>query len=418
MKRSLDEWLAWQESAHDKAWDLGLERIGAVWQAMGAPRLAQHIITVAGTNGKGSCVCWVEGICRAHGASVASFSSPHLRDYRERIRFDGAWVDADELVAAFEAIDAARGDISLSYFEWSALAAFCLIARRQPQVAVLEVGLGGRLDATNLIDADAAIITRIGLDHQDWLGDNIDSIAREKAGILRANQRVFLADRTPPAVLAATAASLGAELYRFGAELHAEEEAGGIAVRVPGFAANLPKPPLMPGAHQYGHLTASLAALAPWLQLDAARVAKAILHTQNPARLMQLPGEPRWLIDVAHNADSAEVLAAWLHNMPRNGGRFIALCGMLRDKDHHAIYRHLAPEIDLWVLGGLDGARGTDVETLAAHAREAGIAAEKLLSCGDIYAAYQHVCTLAQPEDTVVVFGSFVTVAAVLEKHT
>ena len=418
MKRSLDEWLAWQESAHDKAWDLGLERIGNVWRAMGAPRLAHHIITVAGTNGKGSCVCWTESLCRAHGASVASFSSPHLRDYRERIRFDGAWVDADELVAAFEAIDAARGDISLSYFEWSALAAFYLIARRQPQVAVLEVGLGGRLDATNLIDADAAIITRIGLDHQDWLGDNIDSIAREKAGIIRAKQRVFLADRTPPAVLAATAASLGAELYRFGAELHAEEAAGGIAVRVPGFAATLPKPPLMPGAHQYGHLTACLAALAPWLQLDAARVAKAILHTQNPARLMQLPGEPRWLIDVAHNADSAEVLAAWLHNMPRDGGRFIALCGMLRDKDHHAIYRHLAPEIDLWVLGGLDGARGTDVETLAAHAREAGIAAEKLLSCGDIYAAYQHVCTLAQPEDTVVVFGSFVTVAAVLEKHT
>ena len=156
MKRSLDEWLAWQESAHDKAWDLGLERIGNVWRAMGAPRLARHIITVAGTNGKGSCVCWTEGLCQAHGASVASFSSPHLSDYRERIRFDGAWVDEAELVAAFEAVDAARGDISLSYFEWSALAAFHLIARRQPQVAVLEVGLGGRLDATNLIDAEAA----------------------------------------------------------------------------------------------------------------------------------------------------------------------------------------------------------------------------------------------------------------------
>ncbi|RKW08322.1 MAG: bifunctional folylpolyglutamate synthase/dihydrofolate synthase, partial [Cardiobacterium sp.] len=139
MNRSLHEWLAWQETAHDKAWDLGLHRIGAVWQAMGAPRLAAHIITVAGTNGKGSCVCWTEGLCQAHGVSVASFSSPHLSDYRERIRFDGDWVAEDALVAAFEAVDAARGDISLSYFEWSALAAFHLIARRQPQVAVLEV---------------------------------------------------------------------------------------------------------------------------------------------------------------------------------------------------------------------------------------------------------------------------------------
>ena len=418
MKRSLHEWLAWQETAHDKAWDLGLHRIGAVWQAMGAPRLARHIITVAGTNGKGSCVCWTEGLCQAHGASVASFSSPHLSDYRERIRFDGAWVDEAELVAAFEAVDAARGDISLSYFEWSALAAFHLIARRQPQVAVLEVGLGGRLDATNLIDADAAIITRIGLDHQDWLGNTIDSIAREKAGIMRAGQRVFLPDAHPPTVLGEHAAALGATVYRYGTELHVAEHADSITVSVPGFTADLPRPPLMPGAHQYGHLAATLAALAPWIALDPARVRHAVQHTQNPARLMQIPGRPRWLFDVAHNADSAEVLAAWLHDMPRDGGRFIALCGMLRDKDHHAIYRHLAPEIDQWILAGLGGPRGTDIQTLAAHAREAGIAAEKLLSCDDIPAAYHRARDLARPEDTVVVFGSFVTVAAVLEKHT
>jgi len=209
MKRSLHEWLAWQETAHDKAWDLGLHRIGAVWQAMGAPRLARHIITVAGTNGKGSCVCWTEGLCQAHGVSVASFSSPHLSDYRERIRFDGDWVAEDALVAAFEAVDAARGDISLSYFEWSALAAFHLIARRQPQVAVLEVGLGGRLDATNLIDADAAIITRIGLDHQDWLGDTIDSIAREKAGILRPNVPAACGNRFEISLDSGTACGVG-----------------------------------------------------------------------------------------------------------------------------------------------------------------------------------------------------------------
>ena len=215
MKRTLSEWLDWQETAHDKAWDLGLKRVSTVWQALGAPRLATHIITVAGTNGKGSCVCWIEAICRAHGVSVASFTSPHLHDYRERIRFDGEWVTADALVAAFETIDAARGDISLSYFEWSALAAFWLTAQRQPTVAVLEVGLGGRLDATNIIDADAAIITRIGLDHQDWLGHDIPAIAAEKAGILRPGQRVYLPDAHPPAVLCERAAALGASAYRY-----------------------------------------------------------------------------------------------------------------------------------------------------------------------------------------------------------
>ena len=416
MKRTLSEWLDWQETAHDKAWDLGLKRVSTVWQALGAPRLATHIITVAGTNGKGSCVCWIEAICRAHGVSVASFTSPHLHDYRERIRFDGEWIAPDALVAAFETIDAARGDISLSYFEWSALAAFWLTAQRQPTVAVLEVGLGGRLDATNIIDADAAIITRIGLDHQDWLGHDIPTIAIEKAGILRPGQRVYLPDAHPPAVLCEHAAALGASAYRYGQELRVDAQADGLHLDLPGYHGTLPYPTHMHGAHQYGHLAATLAALAPWLQLDAARVTQAVLHTQNPARLMQIPGSPRWLFDVAHNADSAEVLAAWLHDMPRHG-RFIALCGMLRDKDHHAIYRHLAPEIDQWILAGLGGPRGTDVATLAAHAREAGIAAEKLLSCDDIPAAYHHARTLARPEDTVVVFGSFVTVAAVLEKH-
>jgi len=417
MKRSLHEWLAWQETAHDKAWDLGLHRIGAVWQAMGAPRLARHIITVAGTNGKGSCVCWTEGLCQAHGASVASFSSPHLSDYRERIRFDGAWVDEAELVAAFEAVDAARGDISLSYFEWSALAAFHLIARRQPQVAVLEVGLGGRLDATNLIDAEAAIITRIGLDHQDWLGDTIDSIAREKAGIIRPGQRVYLADSHPPAILGEHAAALGASAYRYGQELRVDAQADGLHLDLPGYHDILPYPTHMHGAHQYGHLAAAIAALAPWLALDTAKLAAACESAQNPARLTLIDGKPRWLYDVAHNADSAEILARYLHDLPRRGGRTIALCSILRDKDQHAIYRHLAPEIDEWVLAGLPGARGSDSATLTAHAVEAGIPREHIHPCDDIPAACQRARVLATPADTIAVFGSFVTVAAVQKEQ-
>ncbi|WP_298643633.1 Mur ligase family protein [uncultured Cardiobacterium sp.] len=413
MKRTLSEWLAWQETAHDKAWDPGLERAAAVWQALGAPRLAAHTITVAGTNGKGSCVCWLEAICRAHGVSVASFTSPHLHDYRERIRFDGAWVAVDALAAAFDTIDAARGDISLSYFEWSALAALWLIAQRQPAVAVLEVGLGGRLDATNIIDADAAIITRIGLDHQEWLGHDIPAIAAEKAGILRPGQRVYLPDAHPPAVLYERAAALGATTNSYGQELRATAEADGLHISVPGYHDTLPYPTHMHGAHQYGHLAAAIAALAPWLALDTAKLAAACESAQNPARLSLIDGEPRWLYDVAHNADSAEILARYLHDLPRRGGRIIALCSILRDKDQRAIYRHLAPEIDEWVLAPLPGARGSDIGTLTAHAVAAGIARKNIHPCDDIPAACRLARTLAAPLDTIAVFGSFVTVAAV-----
>lgn len=159
--KTLNDWLRWQEDNHPQSIDLGLERVGEVWQRLGAPKLAQHTIIVAGTNGKGSCVRWAEEICRAHGVSVASFTSPHLLNYRERIRFNNEMVGEEALIVAFNLIDQLRGQISLTYFEWSALTGLHLIAKRYPEVAVIEVGLGGRLDATNLIDADMAILTRI-----------------------------------------------------------------------------------------------------------------------------------------------------------------------------------------------------------------------------------------------------------------
>lgn len=418
MKRSLPQWLQWQEHAHDKAWDLGLERIRTVWQRLPLKsfRIAKHIITVAGTNGKGSCVCWAEEICRLHGISVASFTSPHLRDYRERIRFNGVSVEPNRLIQAFEIIDKARGDISLSYFEWSALAAFYLMATAKTEIAVLEVGLGGRLDATNLIDADVAIMTRIGLDHQDWLGHDTESIAREKAGIMRHKQRVFLADRHPPQIFYRRGEELQAQIYSLGKELTAENCAGNLHINVPGFEAVLPLPVYMYGEHQYGHLAAVLAALAPWFSLDKEKVCRAVCITRNEGRLMLYPGKPGWLFDVAHNADSAEVLAGYLHAFDRGGGRIIAICGMLKDKDHHAVFRHLCPEIDYWLLTGLTGSRATDSNTLTQHALDSGIAAQKLSSFPDITAALAAARQMALPQDTLVVFGSFVTVSATLEK--
>ncbi|MDO5090992.1 MAG: folylpolyglutamate synthase/dihydrofolate synthase family protein [Cardiobacteriaceae bacterium] len=411
----LAAWLAWQENAHAKAWDLGLERIGRVWQALGAPRIAEHIVTVAGTNGKGSTVAFSEALCIAHGVSVASLTSPHLLDYRERIRFDGAKASAADLCAAFDAIDAARGDISLTYFEWNALAAFWLMAKRRLQVAVLEVGLGGRLDAVNLIDADAAIFTRIGLDHTDWLGDSLAQIAREKAGILRAGQTVALADATPPPALLELAQTQARQLWRFGHELRVRADGDTLDIALPDFHARVAAPANMPGAHQHGHLAAALAILGQWFPLRADAVNRAMHNVRLTGRLMPLTRDGDWLIDVAHNADSAEVLAAHLHTLRARYPRILILCGMLRDKDQQAVFRTLKPLADQWFLASLPGERGSRAQDLAAQATLAGIPQDTQHPHADVTRALAALDAHAQPGDLRVVMGSFVTVSQVLE---
>lgn len=407
-------WLSWQETAHPKSWDLGLARIGRVWRVLGAPRIAEHILTVAGTNGKGSCVAWGEAICRAHGVAVASFTSPHLLDYRERIRIDGEMVAAEPLCAAFDRIDRARGEVSLTFFEWSALAAFLVMAERRPRVALLEVGLGGRLDAVNLLDADAVVFTSIGLDHRDWLGETIEEIAGEKAGVLRKRQRVAFADPDPPSLLLDRAMALGGERLRYGRELTAVSEGERLSLVLPQGRYDLPLPPHMPGAHQYGHLTAVAALLGNWFALDARAMAVASREANHPGRLMLKDGAPRYLIDVAHNDDSAAVLADHLAWIRRPNERFFIVCGILCDKDHHAIFSQLEPLAAGWFLGSLFGARGTAVETLGEHARKAGVAADKLVSCPDIPHALAAAQSAAGAGDMIVVMGSFVTVSEIL----
>ncbi len=413
-KGDLGAWLAWQEGTHPKAWDPGLLRIGRVWRALGAPRIAEHILTVAGTNGKGSCVAWAEAICRAHGVDTASFTSPHLLDYRERIRFDGEMIAADVLCAAFDTIDAARGETSLTFFEWSALAAFVVMAKRRPRVAILEVGLGGRLDAVNLLAADAVIFTAIGMDHQDWLGGTLTEIAGEKAGVLRKGQRVAFADACPPATVIDRATTLHAELLRYGAELEASREGERLLLTLPQGSYDLPLPAHIPGAHQYGHFAAVAAILGNWFTLDPQALSVALEEAKHPGRLMLQDGAPRYLIDVAHNADSAAVLADYLAQIHRPGERFFIVCGMLRDKDHHAIFSRLEPLAAAWFFGSLFGARGTAGETLAEHGREAGIAANKLVSYPHILPALSAAQSAAGAGDTIVVMGSFVTVSQVL----
>lgn len=416
-RRDLSAWLSWQEANHPKAWDLGLERIGRVWQALGGGRIAEHVVIVAGTNGKGSCVRWCEALAVAHGVSVLTFTSPHLYDYRERIRFDGEYVDADALVAAFTAIDAARGETTLTYFEWAALAAFYLCRARMPQLAVLEVGLGGRLDATNLIDADAAIITRIGLDHMDWLGTDVAQIAQEKAGVMRHGQTVALADAHPPLAIVQQADALGVRLWQQGAALCTQRDATALLVDVPNFTATLPLPHLMPGVHQDGQLAACIAVLAQWFTLHVDLVADVVRETAHRGRLMWYPQPAHradLLLDVAHNQDSAEILRDFLLPLRARYRRIWCVCGMLRDKAHEAVFMMLRDVVDEWVLCSLGGARGYPAARLAEAAHGVGIVTRHLHLAEDCAAGLAMV--QAQAGELVVVMGSFVTVADVLKR--
>ena len=220
--QTLDQWLAWQETAHRTAIDLGLERVGEVARRLGLTRPAAPVITIAGTNGKGSCVAYFEAIHQAAGRRVGAYTSPHLLRYNERVRVAGLPVTDEALCEAFARIDTARGDISLSYFEFGTLAALEVFRQQTVDVILLEVGLGGRLDAVNILDADLALITSIGLDHVEWLGEDRESIGREKAGIMRAGRPVVCGDREPPGAILAHAASVGATLYRIGEEFDVE----------------------------------------------------------------------------------------------------------------------------------------------------------------------------------------------------
>ena len=307
--RDLAGWLQYQERINPRTIELGLARVRAVWEAMGAPRPAPTVITVGGTNGKGSTVAFLEAMLQAAGYRVGCFTSPHLLRYNERVRIDGKDIDDAALVASFERIEAARGELLLTYFEFGTLAAIDLIARSGVDVAVLEVGLGGRLDAVNIIDADAAIVTSVDLDHQEWLGGDRDTIGREKAFIARASRPLVLGEAEPPARLLETARQIGAN----------------VLIRGTHFGA-APGAPAMSGDFQRFNAAAAVAALRalPDLKVDDAAMAVGLAAARVPARLQVLPGQPAVVVDVAHNPHAARALA-----LPagRDLGRTLAAAG-------------------------------------------------------------------------------------------
>lgn len=405
----LSAWLAYQETLHPRSIELGLQRVAEVARRLELTAAIGCTLTVGGTNGKGSSATLASLVYREAGYRVGLFTSPHLLRYSERIAIDGHEAEEAALCAAFEDIETARGDIQLTYFEFGTLAALLLFARAAVDVQVLEVGLGGRLDAVNLVDADAALVTSIGLDHLDWLGPDRDSVGREKAGIFRAGRPAICAESHPPVTIGDHARELGADLCLIGRDFNYEvgDSSWSWQGRQRVYAA-LPLPGLG-GSAQLSNASGVLAAveaLQPLRPVDEAAIHRALPRLQLPGRFER---RGRVILDVAHNAEAAAVLAERLRTLPGPGRAWLVL-GMLSDKPVEAVCAALAPCVVGAIFAGLPPPRGIPAPELQRRAAAAGLSG---LAANDPAAALALAMTLAAPEDFIVVCGSFLTVADV-----
>ena len=420
--RSLNDWLAQQLAQHPKEIDLSLERVRAVAQRLGLLPWRLLTVIVGGTNGKGSTVAMLTALGRAAGLRTGTYTSPHLQRYNERVAIDAVPIDDASLCAAFERIESARGQgdaaISLTFFEWGTLAAFEIFAREAVDLVVLEVGLGGRLDATNIVDADVAVLCSVSLDHTEWLGPTVEHIGAEKAGIFRPGRPVILGNADLPRSVYAALESLACDARRPGREFAVREQGVGSWVWAAGARALGPLPyPALEGPVQLANAAAALAAFdalghVPLTTEIAARAFRDVRLRGRFQRVAEFPvGGPEWILDVAHNAGAAAALAQTLRATPC-AGRTLAVVGILADKDAHAIGAALAPVVDEWVLAGLDGPRGCDAEQLR---RRLPDDCRSTVLAPNVHEACAAALALAERGDRIVVFGSFHTIGPALD---
>ncbi len=416
--RSLADWLAYLEQLHPTAIDMGLDRVRAVAARMAMTRPAPLVVTVTGTNGKGSTCAFIASLLNAQGLKIGSYSSPHLLRYNERVLLSGREASDAELCEAFAVVEAARGEISLTYFEMGTLAAFWLFERAGLDAVVLEVGLGGRLDAVNIVDADLAVITNIGLDHADWLGNSRESVAYEKAGILREGKPALCGDLDPPQPLLDHANSLSAPLLLRGRDFDLAMGAGDWhwrGVDAAGAPLELHGLPLLTLPMENAALALQAYAMLglPW---DPARLARALLQTQVVGRLdsRQVVWNGRriaLLLDVGHNPHAAAFLAQRLEQRPVAGTR-LAVFGLLADKDLSGVLDALVPSISDWAVAPLPTPRTQSATQLAQALLERGASVSEYAT---IEQALDAQCARAESVDEILVFGSFYCVAAALE---
>ncbi len=415
--RTFTEWLQWIETLHPRSIDLGLERVHAMLDAIALRRPPFTVITVGGTNGKGSTVTMCDAILRAAGYRVGAYTSPHLVRFNERVRVQGRMASDEELRAAFERIEARRGGTSLTYFEYGTIAALDIFREQQIDIAVLEVGMGGRLDAVNAVAPDAAIVTSIGIDHTNWLGPDRESIAREKAGIFRAGRPAICGDADPPASLLEAAERVGASLQLYGRDFRAIPAEGGWSFQFDGQTrSGLPFPALR-GAYQLRNAACALTALATLADrfpLTQAHIREGLLAAIVPGRFQVIAGTPSIILDVAHNVQAAEALALNLkqHRVP---GRTHAVFGMLTDKAIADVARAVADQVDCWYAASLTNPRGATAAQVAASLSQAGVRAP-VHQFARVTDAYEAARQAAQSMDRILVFGSFYTVGDILTR--
>jgi dihydrofolate synthase/folylpolyglutamate synthase len=416
---TLDGWLAHIERVHPQTIAMGLDRVRVVKDAI-ALACKVPVITVGGTNGKGSACMMLEAILHQAGYKTGCYTSPHLMRYNERVRI--ARVDASDaqLVDAFASVEHARvkADVALTYFEFGTLAAMKLFIDARVDVMILEVGLGGRLDAVNVFEPDCAMVMSVALDHMDYLGDTREKIGFEKAGIFRAGKPAICADTDPPQSLIVHAHAIGAQLMVRGRDFDARSStnpANQWAYQGPGGARHgLPWPALR-GAYQLANAAACIAALDTLrdrLPVTMNNVRDGLLTAENPGRFQVLPGQPLVILDVAHNPHAAQALADSLKSLPR-GGKTLAVFSMLSDKDIAGVIAILKPRIGHWYAASIIGPRGTSAETIQQKLAAAGIS--EITTCASVAAAVAAAREAATVDDKILIFGSFYTVSEAMQ---
>jgi dihydrofolate synthase/folylpolyglutamate synthase len=415
--RPLSDWLIRLESLSPNEIELGLDRVAAVLDRL-ALELPPTLFHVAGTNGKGSSVSMLEALLRGSGRNVGCYTSPHVQVYNERIRIDGVDASDEQIVRALERIEAVRSDIPLTYFEYGTLAALVVFADTRTEVAILEVGMGGRLDAVNAVEPTAGLITNIALDHCDWLGNDIETIAREKAGIMRGGKPIVFGSKDMPAAIASCTGATGATLIAAGRDFDWAEEGDNWSWRSGQHELSGLARPALPGAHQIANAAGVLAlceAAGFGEVLRADRVNKALGGVRLDGRMQRFDRDPRWLVDVAHNPAAAEALAATLKDDPV-AGRTIAVVGMLDDKDVDGIVTPLLGIVDEWIAVTADNPRAIPAGELGR--RIANLSNAACLVADSIDQGVDHARETAAERDRILVTGSFYLAGPVLQLYS
>ena len=411
--QTLDQWLAWQQGLNPREIDLGLDRVARVLHQAGHNNHFDcPLIIVAGTNGKGSVVAYLEAIALAGGVTTCSYTSPHLLRYNERIRINGSEIDDESLCAAFERIDQARGDEHLTYFEFGTLAAIDLFMAVKPELVIMEIGLGGRLDAVNIMQPSIAVITTIAIDHTDWLGTDREAIGFEKAGIFRAGCRAVCGDLKPPQSLLQHAAHLEVDLKLIGRDFHVESRGGDWCLHTDGNSMDALPLPALAGEFQLVNAATAIIALESLhgFSADIEIIKRGLRDVRLPGRYQLIRQQPAVIVDVAHNPQAAESLLSQLRAEDCSG-KTHAVVAMLADKPVTDVVELVSSEIDCWYTAGLESVpRGLSASRMA-DAVEQQASDVKLCAAATVAEACDQALEAAAKEDRVIIFGSFYTVA-------